>query len=58
MPKAYLPLNDNLTIYDQNWTDWLDMQLYGPKNRWLRHIIGECLQQIDDKEIKSIGVSA
>ena len=54
MPKEYIQLNDNVTIYDQNWTDWLDMQLYGPKNRWLRRIIGECLKQIDDKEIKSI----
>lgn len=54
MQKEHAKHPDNITIYDQNWTDWLDMQLYGPKNRWLRYLIGECLKHIDNKEIKSI----
>ena len=54
MEKEYTKPTDNITIYDQNWTEWLDMQLYGPKNRWLRHLIGECLKHTDGEEIKSI----
>lgn len=46
--------NNNITIYDQNWTEWLDLQLYGPKHRWLRHILFECLKQLDDEGIHSI----
>lgn len=54
MQTEYMKLNDNIAIYDQNWTEWLDLQLYGPHARWLRHLMFECFKQIDDEGIKSI----
>lgn len=45
-----MELNANKAIYDQNWPEWVDMQLYGPKNRWLRYTILECLKYLDNEK--------
>lgn len=30
---------ENLRIYEENWSEWLDMKQYGPSSRWLRALI-------------------
>jgi SAM-dependent methyltransferase len=45
---------DNKKIYDDTWTDWVDMKIYGPASRWLRSLIKDHLDSIDTKVIKSV----
>jgi len=46
---------DNRSIYDGNWTFWLDMKAYGPTSRWLRYLLAECLKELPKtEEIKTI----
>jgi SAM-dependent methyltransferase len=40
-------ISNNKAIYDQSWTDWTDMKIYGAASRWLRRLI---LLQIDTLE--------
>ena len=38
---------ENLRIYEENWSEWLDMKQYGPSSRWLRVLILDALRCID-----------
>lgn len=44
----------NVSIYDNNWPNWLDMKIYGPASRWLRYLIFICLNEVSSDEISSI----
>lgn len=35
---------ENLHIYEENWSEWLDMKQYGPSSRWLRALILDALR--------------
>ena len=37
-PEAPAP-PDNRKIYEERWTDWLDMKVFGPSSRWLRSLL-------------------
>ena len=36
---------DNEAIYSK-WDKWVDMKAYGPRRRWLRHTIIDCVDHI------------
>ena len=44
----------NALIYEDNWSDWLDMKIYGPASRWLRYLIFMCLREVSTDEISSL----
>ena len=35
---------DNRKIYEERWTDWLDMKVFGPSSRWLRSLLSDQLE--------------
>lgn len=37
---------ENLRIYEENWSEWLDMKQYGPSSRWLRALVLDALRPI------------
>ena len=37
---------ENLRIYEESWSEWLDMKQYGPSSRWLRALISDALRSI------------
>lgn len=48
---------DNKKIYDETWTDWVDMKIYGPASRWLRSLISRHLVTLNsrpDRPVKSV----
>ena len=54
MKNDSLSAKVNQDIYNQNWTDWLDLQLYGPKIRWMRQLIFACLKDTEHDKPQSI----
>lgn len=39
---------DNKKIYNEMWTEWVDMKIYGSASRWLRYLISKSLIYIKD----------
>jgi SAM-dependent methyltransferase len=41
-------------LYDEGWTEWLDMKTFGPASRWLRFLIRRTVVRIDRRKIQRI----
>ncbi len=49
--------SENFRIYEESWSEWLDMKLYGPSSRWLRALILDALHPItvDLRSVLDVG---
>jgi SAM-dependent methyltransferase len=45
---------NNKKIYDDTWSDWVDMKVYGPASRWLRFLISKQLETIKSDKVQKI----
>ena len=45
---------DNHILYNEKWTGWVDMKIYGPASRWLRSLISDQISFMNQGEVKSI----
>jgi len=48
---------ENLRIYEESWSEWLDMKRYGPSSRWLRALILDALRSLrtEPRSILDVG---
>ncbi len=45
---------DNHSLYNEKWSMWIDMKVYGPASRWLRSLISDQLSHIDLSKVQSV----
>lgn len=45
---------DNHSLYNEKWSGWVDMKIYGPASRWLRSLVSDQLSHADTSKIMSV----
>ena len=48
---------ENLRIYEESWSQWLDMKRYGPSSRWLRALILDAIRamRVEPASVLDVG---
>lgn len=48
---------ENLRIYEESWSEWLDMKQFGPSSRWLRALLLDSLRstRIEPRTVLDVG---